>query len=80
MEVAVDGVDGEHAAEEHDFGDQEDPHAERGGVLLLCFVIELHAKREGFGVRVISQLPSPLPSHGAVIVRLVGDDGVSSKL
>ncbi len=33
--AAVDGVSEEHAAEEQDFGDQENPHAERGGFLLL---------------------------------------------
>ena len=41
-------LDGEHAAEEHDFGDQEDPHPEGGGVFLLLVGIELHAQRERF--------------------------------
>src|SRR5882724_1053310 len=33
--AAIDGVSEEHAAEEQDFGDQENPHAECGGFLLL---------------------------------------------
>src|SRR5713226_1589041 len=33
--ATVDSVSEEHAAEEQDFGDQENPHAERGSFLLL---------------------------------------------
>ncbi len=40
---AVYGVRQEHAAEEHDFGDQEDPHPQRGRVLLLFGGFELLA-------------------------------------
>ena len=46
--AAIDGVDGEHAAEEHDFGDEEDPHPEGGGVFLLRLGIELHPQGEAF--------------------------------
>ena len=34
---AVDQVGAEQTAEEHDFGGEEDPHAETGGVALLLF-------------------------------------------
>src|SRR5881392_1860855 len=33
--AAIDGISEEHAAEEQDLGHQENPHAERGGFLLL---------------------------------------------
>src|ERR1017187_6035756 len=36
--TAVDGIDREHAAEAHDFGDQEDPHPERGGMFTVYTV------------------------------------------
>jgi hypothetical protein len=45
---AVHRVGQEHAAEEHHFGDEEDPHPQRGGVLLLRGGIELLAQRERF--------------------------------
>ena len=45
---AVDTVSQEHAAEEHDFGDEEDPHPERGGVPLLRGGIELLARGRAF--------------------------------
>jgi hypothetical protein len=35
--AAVDQVGAEQAAEEHDFGGEEDPHAEAGGIALLLF-------------------------------------------
>ena len=41
VHVAIDGIAAEHAAEEHDFGHQEHPHAERGGFQLLCAVVEM---------------------------------------
>src|SRR5580700_11775573 len=41
----VDQVGAEHATEEHDFGDQEQPHAKRGGVLLLLLIRELMNQR-----------------------------------
>src|ERR1700694_3939142 len=37
----VNKVGAEHAAEEHDFSHQEQPHAKRGGVLLLLSVGEM---------------------------------------
>ena len=42
---AVDEIAAEHAAEEHDLGHQEQPHAKRGGVLLLLSVRELVNQR-----------------------------------
>ncbi len=33
--AAIDGVSEEQTTEKQDFGDQENPHAERGGLLLL---------------------------------------------
>jgi len=41
VRVAVDGVGKEEAAEEQDFGGQKDPHAERGGILLLLERLKL---------------------------------------
>src|SRR5580692_10362001 len=43
---AVYAVRQKHAAEEHDFGDEEDPHAERRSVPLLRGGIELLAERK----------------------------------
>ena len=37
----VDDVGHEQPAEEHDFGDQEDPHAERRRLVLLLHVVEV---------------------------------------
>src|SRR5450759_1850862 len=42
---AVNEVGAEHAAEEHDFRHQEQPHAQRGGVLLLLSVGEVVEQR-----------------------------------
>src|SRR4029077_4418910 len=39
--AAIDGVSEEHAAEEQDFRDQENPHAERSGFLLLLERLKL---------------------------------------
>jgi hypothetical protein len=39
--VAVEQVGEEHAAEEHDFGQQEEPHAEAAGLALLLFRLEV---------------------------------------
>ena len=41
VHISIDGVASEHAAEEHDFGHQEDPHAQRGGFQLLRAVVEM---------------------------------------
>ena len=41
--VAVDEVGGKEAAEEHDFGEQEEPHGEVGGVTLLRVGFEVMA-------------------------------------
>ena len=41
--VAIDEVGGEQAAEEHDFGEQEEPHGEVGGVTLLRIGFEMVA-------------------------------------
>ena len=41
--VAIDQVGGEEAAEEHDFGEQEEPHGEVGGVDLLAHGFEVVA-------------------------------------
>ena len=41
VQRAVDDVGGEQAAEEHDLGDQEHPHAERRRLVLLLGVVEL---------------------------------------
>jgi len=38
---AVHKISAEHAAEKHDFGHQEQPHAKRGGVLLLLRIREV---------------------------------------
>ena len=43
---AVNRIGQEHAAEEHDLGDEEDPHPERRGVLLLLGGVELFPQRE----------------------------------
>src|SRR6266849_2048910 len=45
--AAVDGVGEEHAAEEQDFSDQENPHAERGSVLLLLKGLKLSVQIAG---------------------------------
>ena len=37
----VDGVAGEQAAEDHQFGGQEHPHPQRGGLVLLAHVLEV---------------------------------------
>ena len=39
--VTVDRVGGEQAAEEHDFGDQEQTHAQGDGLVLLLEVVEV---------------------------------------
>src|SRR5579871_346226 len=37
IQVPVDGVASKHASEEHDLGEQKNPHAQRGGFeLLVC--------------------------------------------
>ena len=46
---AIDEIGAEHAAEEHDFRHQEQPHAERGGILLLLRVDEMMQKRRIVG-------------------------------
>ncbi len=43
----IDGVSEEHAAEEQDFGKQEDPHAERGGFLLLLKGLKMSVQLSG---------------------------------
>src|SRR5713101_8175506 len=45
--TAIDGVGEEHAAEEQDFGDQENPHAERGGFLLLLERLKMSVQFSG---------------------------------
>jgi hypothetical protein len=45
--VAIDGVGHEQAAEEENFGDQEYPHAERGGFLLLLERFEMAVQFSG---------------------------------
>src|ERR1035441_10621031 len=55
---AVDGVGRERAAEEHDLGNEEDPHPQRGSVLLLLRGVELLAQGERFHVRFANQ-PEP---------------------
>src|SRR5258708_22684859 len=45
--AAVDGVGQEQAAEEQDFGDQENPHAERGGFLLLSERLKMSVQIAG---------------------------------
>jgi hypothetical protein len=40
-ERPVDHIGGEHPAEEHDLGDQEDPHPERSGFALLIEALEM---------------------------------------
>src|SRR5207244_4684589 len=42
---SIHGVAGKQPPKEHDFGDEEDPHAERGGIMLLCEVFELVRER-----------------------------------
>src|SRR5216683_4912389 len=44
---AIDGVGQEQAAEEQDFGDQENPHTERGGFLLLLERLKLSVQFAG---------------------------------
>ena len=70
---AVDGVRQEHAAEEHDLGDEEDPHPQRGGVLLLRGGIELLAQRERFRRERDLANFDYLPHDGAVVVGFVRD-------
>ena len=41
--VAVDQIGGKQSAEEHDFRQQEEPHAEVGGVVLLRHGLEMMA-------------------------------------
>ena len=45
MGEAINQVGAKHAAEEHDFRDQKEPHAERGGVFLLLRVGEVVEQR-----------------------------------
>jgi hypothetical protein len=45
--VAVNGVSQEQAAEEQDFGDQEDPHAERSSFLLLLERLKMSVQFSG---------------------------------
>src|SRR5260370_1343287 len=45
--TAIDGVREEQAAEEQDFGDQENPHAKRGGILLLLERLKLFVQIAG---------------------------------
>ena len=54
IQRAVDDVGAEEAAEEKNFGDQEDPHAHRGGVPLLVHRFELMREPGWVGVRVVS--------------------------
>src|SRR5579872_1215776 len=39
--VAIDQVSAKESAEEHDFGGEEDPHAEAGGIALLLGIGEM---------------------------------------
>ena len=62
----VHGISREQAAEEHDFGDQESPHAQQGGFLLLLRRFEVMQQFRPVGVPVLehfrlrlSQLPPP---------------------
>ncbi len=41
VQRAINDVSGEQPAEEHDFGDQENPHAQAAGFALLLHVLEL---------------------------------------
>src|SRR5262245_33257606 len=45
--MAVDGVGHEDAAEEKNFGDQKNPHAQRGGFLLLLQRLKLSVQLSG---------------------------------
>src|ERR1039457_2100926 len=58
VDLAISQIGHEHADEEHDFGQQENPHPERGRFLLLFLVFEMVAKY----CRVTSQLRLP-PEH-----------------
>ena len=51
---AVDQVGAEQAAEEHDFGGEEDPHAQVGGIALLLLGGEVVQER-GIGRVVASR-------------------------
>src|SRR5439155_9308637 len=53
--VAVDQIRGKHAAKEHDFRDQEDPHPQRRGVFLLLHVCEVVLQHGMVGNRVVRQ-------------------------
>src|SRR5229473_4609952 len=45
--AAIDGVSAEHAAEKQDFSDEENPHAERSGFLLLLERLKLFVQIAG---------------------------------
>jgi len=45
--AAIDGVSEEQAAEEQDLGDQENPHAERSGFLLLLERLKMSVQIAG---------------------------------
>src|ERR1700732_3523830 len=57
MQSAMDDVRHENAAEEHDFGGQEDPHAEASSIVLLLLGLELmhQGRRMSGGMSHISQ-------------------------
>ena len=75
----------EQAAEEQDLGDEEDPHAELGGVVLLLGIVEL-MRVGGWCQRLVQPTPllvrtrragQPTDNLGllaGVVVRLLGDD------
>ena len=59
---AVEHVGQEQAAEEHDFGDEEQPHAERGGFVLLPQRIEVVLQvRMVMGVRAVIAMGGERP-------------------
>src|SRR5215469_11752138 len=66
VHVAVNQISSEEAAEEHDFSDEEDPHAEAGGIALLIHGVKVVTQRrmmvlmcglDGDGAVTIRQLP-----------------------
>ena len=62
--VAVDQVGHEQAAEEHDFGDQEHPHAERGRLELLLHVVEMVLQVRMMRRVAVRRPDGPRPARG----------------
>src|ERR1035437_9428926 len=65
----VDQVRTEHATEEHDFGDEENPHAECGGFPLLFHVAKMMLQLVGYNRLAILQRRPP-PGAGSRSRRL----------